>query len=80
MEEAVFDGNVIGTGSGAEGEDPRVRVCLGADVRPRFTGSPQINPARRGNIDQRWRDLEADPQTLRANALSHWWPQRPKPS
>ena len=31
-------------------------------------------------IEQRCRDLEANPQTLRDNTLFHWWPQRPKPS
>ena len=31
-------------------------------------------------IEQRCRHLEADPDTLRANTLFRWWPQRPKPS
>ena len=31
-------------------------------------------------IEQRCRDLEADPDTLRTNTLFRWWPQRPIPS
>lgn len=31
-------------------------------------------------IEQRCCDLEADPDTLRANTLFRWWPQRPKPN
>lgn len=31
-------------------------------------------------IEQRCRDLEAQPDSLRDNTLFHWWPERPKPS
>lgn len=31
-------------------------------------------------IEQRCRELEADPGTLRANTLFRWWPQHSKPS
>lgn len=30
--------------------------------------------------EQRCRDLEADPDTIRATTLSHWWPQNTKPN
>ncbi|GJD86276.1 hypothetical protein HPGCJGGD_4181 [Methylobacterium haplocladii] len=31
-------------------------------------------------VEQRCRRLEAQPDTLRANTLFHWWPQKPKPN
>ena len=31
-------------------------------------------------IEQRCRDLEAQPKTLRANTLFTWWPQKPQPN
>ena len=31
-------------------------------------------------IESRCRHLEADPNTLRANTLFHWWPQQNRPS